>query len=1313
MQTTQDTLPDLSDLAAPLPRLPRMKSAASSSPRPPKAQSAPPPPTSPAWSFADDIETQDFIAGAGLKVSARGQSATHNRKGLDHRAAADIAVNPNSPEGKNLVSYLQERGIPHITSDGSEAWSTGAHVHLGETSHRTNERFDVGATRSGLPDLSDLADLSDLNIAPPVTSSPEQQNALDDDVIEMAATRIDGKLPIINQPTLPPLPPNQRLDLYSTRGRAERDQISEAERSRGGRRDIDVSLPQGVEDWTQVSSENFARAGYRQAAKERGIPESFAEEWFTKNGARLHRYDDEGKRVENVLEHAMDTGAWDSTNNRIRVPMETSHLAKLEDDYRATLSGWASDPTRNAVEKAEDVVRGGVRVAGDVGRAVGSMELPESLQDIVGAIAPSGGDTDTKRATVSDVTRTMNRAGDAFDDGTWAALRERFGGGDGDDAIAQATYAAVQKYQTGETMNGAENIIVASVRDALKDDRDPNAARLVVLLTEMLSSPKNIIGGVMGSAGKVAMRGSEIGNALEGLTTGARRVAENAIIKGDDLAKLDIPGAPVTDAMSVGATPKPKIKLAPEGVTGEGVEVGPNTRRIFEDGKATPYMMDDAGNVRRVPLLGQDRPPAFSGAAKEQGARVMPPPQLPDDATIREFLEPQVRAGVEAQVKKDLATDSTGANTLKLAPAYIEQQVSAQLDAAMLTTKEQLARELAEQQQLAQQQQALDAAQEAVATSSPRVPSPRSGRMRGEAPLEYGSANRLVTPERADAARARLRQKFNPNRATMGAGLGGIDPTAAADLAVLAAYHVEAGAWQFDDFVLRMVEDAGEKARPVARQLWEGAHANLKRPLPDDSTATPSPSASSSVQAGASASGVRPRKATVGETVLDVVNAPKTLKASADLSAPFRQGAILSVTEPLIAGRAFASMARSFSPAKHREFVRELEAHPARKLADRNGLYLASREAPGGGTPLSQREENFMSQLVGKVPVVGQVTRFSDRTYSAYLDRLRIDTFDKFTKEIQQAGGTKKDLEDIARFINIATGRGELGKYGEAIAPVLSTAMFSPRFVASRFQFINPVRYAKMSPVARKIAMRKALGFVTVTASALAMAKTSGVADVDLNPESSDFGKIRVGNTRYDLWAGEQQTARFLYRMGKGFYNNMTGGKNEMFDEPVQVATQFLRSKLAPVPSFVWSAGSGKDFKSDKFNPASAAAELVVPIMAKDLVEAYREEGKTGLLKTMPGIFGVGVTTYADKSATGDEDLSRELRRLGVGIGAGKRGKEESEADFAAREREARTEIERELSNLVRSDDYKRASENDRKAKVKAVQSAVRGEMRR
>jgi hypothetical protein len=273
--------------------------------------------------------------------------------------------------------------------------------------------------------------------------------------------------------------------------------------------------------------------------------------------------------------------------------------------------------------------------------------------------------------------------------------------------------------------------------------------------------------------------------------------------------------------------------------------------------------------------------------------------------------------------------------------------------------------------------------------------------------------------------------------------------------------------------------------------------------------------------------------------------------------------------------------------------------------------------------------------------------------------------------------------------------------------------MFSPRFVASRFQFINPATYAKMSPVARKIALRKALGFLTVTASALTMAKTSGVADVDLNPESSDFGKIRVGNTRYDLWAGEQQTARFLYRMGKGFYNNMTGGKNEMFDEPVQVATQFLRSKLAPVPSFVWSAGSGKDFKGDKFAPGSAAAELVVPIMAKDLVEAFNEEGKTGILKTAPGIFGVGVTTYTDKSTTGDEDLSRELRRLGLGIGAGKKGKEESESDFAVREREAKTEIERELSSLVRSEDYKRANENDRKAKVKAVQSAVRGEMRR
>jgi hypothetical protein len=67
-----------------------------------------------------------------LPVSARGQTAVHDRLGLDHRHALDVAVHPDSEEGKRLIDYLRRHHIPFLAFrrpiPGS---STGAHLHIG------------------------------------------------------------------------------------------------------------------------------------------------------------------------------------------------------------------------------------------------------------------------------------------------------------------------------------------------------------------------------------------------------------------------------------------------------------------------------------------------------------------------------------------------------------------------------------------------------------------------------------------------------------------------------------------------------------------------------------------------------------------------------------------------------------------------------------------------------------------------------------------------------------------------------------------------------------------------------------------------------------------------------------------------------------------------------------------------------------------------------------------------------------------------------------------------------------------------------
>lgn len=92
------------------------------------------------WSVANLAGVQAFFLSRfnrPLPTSAVGQTATHNSLGFDHRHAVDVALHPDSAEGRALINYLQSAGIPFLAFRAAVAGSsTGAHIHIGRPSHR-------------------------------------------------------------------------------------------------------------------------------------------------------------------------------------------------------------------------------------------------------------------------------------------------------------------------------------------------------------------------------------------------------------------------------------------------------------------------------------------------------------------------------------------------------------------------------------------------------------------------------------------------------------------------------------------------------------------------------------------------------------------------------------------------------------------------------------------------------------------------------------------------------------------------------------------------------------------------------------------------------------------------------------------------------------------------------------------------------------------------------------------------------------------------------------------------------------------------
>jgi len=361
----------------------------------------------------------------------------------------------------------------------------------------------------------------------------------------------------------------------------------------------------------------------------------------------------------------------------------------------------------------------------------------------------------------------------------------------------------------------------------------------------------------------------------------------------------------------------------------------------------------------------------------------------------------------------------------------------------------------------------------------------------------------------------------------------------------------------------------------------------------------------------------------IWENALDLLNLPRAVLASWDLSAPLRQGSTLFWGQPLQSLPALKPMIQAFGSERITKIVDEnIKSSKYAELRKKAGLY----QAPlfGVSSELTEREESFMSRLAEKVPMVKR----SERAYVTYLNKLRADVFDSYAAQWEGTNKTMKDYKELANAINILSGRGSLGALNKS-APILNAVFFSPRYQASRVML--PVEFFKATPAVRKMMARNIVAFVAANFAIMGLMALAG-ADIEKDPRSSDFGKIKIGNTRLDFWAGFQQYARAVVQITEGVRKSSTTGALTDVARSELIAS-FLRSKLAPVPGLVIDILRGETYIGDELSLEpemlrTQAFERLVPMFIQDLTEAIEDSGIAGVFVAIPGMFGVGVQTY-------------------------------------------------------------------------------------
>ena len=92
------------------------------------------------WNLSDAWKIQRFFSDTfkkQLPIAVFGQGAIHERWRLDHRNAMDIQLHPDGVEGRALLNFLQQNGIPYLAFRSAiPGTATGPHIHIGRPSHR-------------------------------------------------------------------------------------------------------------------------------------------------------------------------------------------------------------------------------------------------------------------------------------------------------------------------------------------------------------------------------------------------------------------------------------------------------------------------------------------------------------------------------------------------------------------------------------------------------------------------------------------------------------------------------------------------------------------------------------------------------------------------------------------------------------------------------------------------------------------------------------------------------------------------------------------------------------------------------------------------------------------------------------------------------------------------------------------------------------------------------------------------------------------------------------------------------------------------
>lgn len=293
-------------------------------------------------------------------------------------------------------------------------------------------------------------------------------------------------------------------------------------------------------------------------------------------------------------------------------------------------------------------------------------------------------------------------------------------------------------------------------------------------------------------------------------------------------------------------------------------------------------------------------------------------------------------------------------------------------------------------------------------------------------------------------------------------------------------------------------------------------------------------------------------------------------------------------------------------------------------------------------------EEAFPSTLPERIPILGRLYKASESAFNGAALRMRADLADRILEKAEHFGINTLDAKEvgpIGDLVNSLTGRGKTTIFSPKGAEITNNVFFSVKFLKSNFDTLTLHTFSTIeNPATRAFVRRQAalnlVKIVAATGGLLFAANAIHPGSAELDPRSSNFGKIKVGKSKFDVTGGLGSIVTLAAKLVTSSSKSSTTGKVTALNSGKfgaqtgkDVVADFLTGKLSPIAGVARDMFlTGQDFNGDKIglNGGSILIEgknVLLPLPLQTFEQLQANDSADGLALMILDGLGFSVST--------------------------------------------------------------------------------------